>query len=401
MLFPRLPIAVMCLVVVSTCSKKAKNQTQGEYIAAVLSEDAVPATRPLPTRPDGGLVEGKGQTLDPEEAERRRNKNIIEPIVFGNSVAGISMSTPYSEAMKTLVYYGSNQGIDFFQEHVVVAWGGGADPVPFQIGIQEGYAGTLKLPAPYGEVSLGQQMAGKINNLDELRQFMLVSGAAFENQPNTYNCETSLTCQFNENESFYMLDFRRGGIYLSKATGLPIGFMYFTQPQRFFAPLVDPILHNLSIGGLTFQTKRTTAEARMGPTIGEQLEGGLVFSYYDRANFAVAWGTDSTPSAFKAVGAYQGTQNFGTTIGTHKLGDSFASYAVTTDDGTALMLALDRGLNNRAADFNCSTTDPVTCQVVTDTTVTPNRLLIVIDRSVYSFTKDENRNWLSVGMREP
>ena len=66
------------------------------------------------------------------------------------------------------------------------------------------------------------------------------------------------------------------------------------------------------------------------------------------------------------------------------------------------MLALDRGLNNRAADFNCATaTTPPTCQLVVDTTVTPNRILIVIDRAVYSFTKDENRTWLSVGMREP
>jgi len=403
MLFPRLPIAVMCLVIVSTCSKKAKNQTQGEYFAAVLSEDAVPATRTLPTRPEGGFVEGKVSTLDPEEAERRRNKNLVEPIVFGTSVAGITMSTPYSEALNTLVYYGSNQGIDFFQEHIVVAWGAGADPVPFQIGIQDGYGGKLKLPDPYGEVSVGQFMAGKITSVNELRQFMLTVGAAFENQSSaTYDCEKSLTCQLNEDASFFMLDFRRGGIYLGKEANLPIGFMYFSQPQRFFATLVDPIVHNISIGGLTFQSRRATAEVRLGPTIGEQVEGGLVFSYYDRGSFAVAWGADTTPMAFKAVGIYQGPLNFGAAIGSRKIGEPFANYAITTDDGTALMLALDRGLNNRAADYNCATaTTPPTCQVVQDTTVTPNRILIVIDRSVYSFTNDENRTWLSVGMREP
>ncbi|MDQ3233236.1 MAG: hypothetical protein M3Q07_15575 [Pseudobdellovibrionaceae bacterium] len=402
MLFARLRIAAMCFAFIGACSKKAKNQTHGEYIAAVLSEDAVPLKRPMPTRPEGGVVEGKSQILDPEEAERRRNKNMIEPIVFGKSVGGITMKMPYSEVFNTLVYYGSRDGIDIFQEHIVVAWSAGADPVPFQVGVQEGYAGTLKLPEPYGEISLGQQMAGKIANQDELRQFMLVIGAAFENQPvSSYDCEKSLTCQLNENATFYMLDFRLGGIYLTKAAGLPVGFLYFTQPQKFFAPLTDPILHNLSIGGLTFQTKRTTAELRLGPEVDIRLENGILFSYYDRNNFAVSWGQDTTPAAFKAVGTYQGTQNFGGSIGIHKLGDSFSSFASTSDNGTALMLALDRSLNNRTADYNCSTTTPATCEAVIVKNESVNWILIVIDRSVYSFTNDENRTWLSVGMREP
>lgn len=405
MRYPKLPIAVMCLAMAAACSKKVKNQTQGEYIAAVLSEDAVPATRTLPTRPEGGFVEGKGRALDPEEAERRRNKNMIEPIVFGTSVAGITMNTRQSEAMDTLVYYASNQSADFFQEHIAVIWGGGADPVPGLIVIQEGYAGKLKLPAPYGEVTVGQAMAGRIGSINDLRSFMLAAGALFEGQAAGYDCEKALTCQFNEDENLFQLDFRRGGIYLNKTADLSIAFVYFSQPQRFFAPLVDPILHNNSIGGLTFQTKRATAELRLGPTMGEQLENGIVFSYYDRANFAVSWGADGTPAAFKAVGAYAGTQNFGPAIGVHKLGDSFASYATVDATGKALLFALDHALNNHADPaFDCSlSSDTVqaTCQAVVIDTVTPARLLLVIDRSVYSFTLDANRTWLSVGMREP
>ncbi|WP_141734650.1 hypothetical protein [Oligoflexus tunisiensis] len=411
MLFPKLPIAVMCLVVVSTCSKKAKNQTQGEYVAAVLSADAVPVKPLLPTKPDGGIVEGKLQTLDPEEAERRRNKNIVEPIVFGTSVAGITMNTSYSEAMNTLVYYGSNQGIDFFQEHIVVAWSAGTDPVPFQIGIQEGYGGKLKLPEPYGEVTVGEPMVNRIGTLMDLRAFMLSLGAAFENKdPNTYDCEKSLTCQLNEDDSFYMLDYRRGGIYLSKTANLPIGFIYFSQPQQFFAPLVDPILHNQSIGGLTFQSRRATVETRLGPSLGFQDEAGLRFFYYDKANFAVAWDSDTspqaTPRAFKALGAYAGPQAFGGTIGTRKLGDSFASYATVDETGKALLLLMDRTLNNRPAEpaYDCSIVNgevQPTCEAVIDTTVTPNRLLLVIDNSVYGFTHDATRTWLSVGMRKP
>jgi hypothetical protein len=404
MLYPKLPIAVMCLAMAVACSKKVKNQTQGEYVAAVLSEDAIPAPRTLPTRPEGGFVEGKGKTLDPEEAERRRNKNMIEPIVFGTSVAGITMNTRYSEAMEKLVYYGSNQSADFFGEHIAVIWGGGADPVPGLIVIQEGYAGQLKLPDPYGDVSVGQPMAGRIGSINDLRSFMLTVGAAFEGQPNTYDCEKSLTCQLNEDETLYQLDFRRGGIYINKTADLSIALIYFSQPQRFFAPLVDAILHNISIGGLTFQTKRATAELRLGPSMGDQPENGIVFSYYDRGNFAVAWGTDSTPFAFKAVGKYAGPQNFGGTIGARKIGDSFASYATVDADGKALLLALDRSLNQRAPDYDCSLateTVQATCEAVVVDTVTPPRLLLVIDRSVYSFTHDANRTWLSVGMREP
>jgi hypothetical protein len=389
----------------TACAKKVKNQTQGEYIAAVLSEDAVPAPRNLPTRPDGGFVEGKGKALDPEEAERRRNKNIAEPIVFGTSVAGITMNTRYSEAMDTLVYYASNQSADFFQEHIAVIWNGGPDPVPGLIVIQEGYAGKLKLPAPYGELSVGQAMSGRIGSVNDIRSFMLTAGAQFEGQAPGYDCEKALTCQFNEDETLYMLDFRRGGIYLNKTADLSIAFIYFSQPQQFFAPLTDAITHNSSIGGLTFQSRRTSAELRLGPTMGEQFEGGILFSYYDRGNFAVAWGGDGTPSAFKAVGKYAGTQNFGGAIGVRKIGDSFASYATVDETGQALLLALDRTLNNRTDPaYDCSfSSDTVqaTCQAVVVDTVTPGRLLLVIDRSVYSFTNDANRTWLSVGMREP
>ncbi|HET9240902.1 MAG TPA: hypothetical protein VFO10_26795 [Oligoflexus sp.] len=410
MLYPKLPIAVMCLAMATACSKKVKNQTQGDYIAAVLSEDAVPASRTLPTRPEGGFVEGKGANLDPEEAEQRRNKNMVEPIVFGTSVAGITMNTRYSEAMQTLVYYSSNQSADFYQEHIAVIWGAGADPVPGLIVVLDGYAGKLKLPDPYGEVSIGQPMAGRIGSINDVRSFMLTIGAAFEGQPSTYDCEKSLTCQFNEDASSYQLDFRRGGVYLNKTADLPIGLIYFSQPQRFFAPLVDPILHNLSIGGLTFQTRRTTAEARLGPPVDERPEGGIVFTYYDRFNFAVAWGQDTTPSAFKAVGKYEGPQNFGGTIGSRKIGDSFANVTAPASDTTGknLLLALDRALNQRAANYDCSIVNgevQATCQAtIVDDNPNDNiapRLLLVIDRSVYSFTMDASRTWLSVGMREP
>ncbi len=405
MLYPKLPIAVMCLAMAAACSKKVKNQTQGEYIAAVLSEDAVPAARTLPTRPAGGLVEGKGKTLDPEEAERRRNKNMVEPIIFGTSVAGITMSTRQSEAMETLVYYGSNQSADFFQEHIAVIWGGGADPVPGLIVVQEGYAGKLKLADPYGEVSIGDPLAGRIGSINDLRTFILTIGAQFEGQPSTYDCEKALTCQLNEDDTLYQLDFRRGGIYLNKTADLSIALIYFSQPQRFFAPLVDAMVHNISIGGLTFQTKRATAELRLGPTIGEQLENGIIFTYYDRGNFAVSWGADLTPAAFKAVGAYAGGLDFGGAVGVRKIGNSFASYATIDTTGKALLLTLDRALNKRTdPNYDCSVssnTVQATCEAVIIEDVTPKRLLLVIDRSVYSFTHDANRTWLSVGMREP
>ncbi len=401
MLFPRLSVAVFCLVMVGSCSKKAKNQTSGEYVAAVLSEDAVPASN-RPTRPTGGFVEGKSSaTIDPEEAERRRNKNMIEPIIFGASAAGITMNTPYSEAQQLLSLYGSNQGADFFSEHIYIVWNDGADPVPFELGILNGYAGKLALPAPYGDVSVGQPMANFLVTFDDLKRFMLTIGAAFENQPvATYDCEKALTCQQREDQTFYILDFKRGGIFLSKEDGLPIGFMYLTQPQKFYAPVIDPMLHNLSIGGLTFQTRRSTAELRLGPSLREQQEaGGFIYNYYDQFNLAIEWGADGTPRSFKALNQYRGPLNFGTVIGSRKIGDSFQSLAPENDDGTQLMLALDRDLNRRAADYNCATQATPTCQRVLDTLT--NRVLIVIDRSVYGFTNTPVRTWLSVGMIEP
>lgn len=346
----------LCLATVFACSKKVKNKSTGEYSPVVLSDDAVPVITVKATRPDGGLVEGKAQALDPEVAEARKNKNMVVPIVFGKSVANITMSTKRSEAYNTLVFAGENQGVEFFSEHIVVVWGDGDDPTPLLIGIQSGYVGSWKLPAPYGTVTVGQKMGGTLNSPTAVRTFALNLGAFLESQPATYNCEVALTCQFRETDDAYIIDYKFGGIRFEKTTDLPLSFIYFSTVQKFYPRATEPIVFNQSIAGATFTTKQATFEAKYGPATASDADG---FLYYDQESVLIAWGGTGTPAAMQATGTYQGVFNFGGTIGSRKIGDSFATYAATNNDLIKLIYRLVNGV----ADVNYDCLVQATCSM--------------------------------------
>ncbi len=382
----------------AACSKKLKSES-GAYAPAVLSDDAVPVITAKPTNPNGGTVEGKGLSISPEEGERRRNKNLIEPIIFGDKVAGISMAMPQSEALGILSpRFDSFQGVDFFAEHLRIVWDGGSDPQPFLIGIDPGYAGTMKLPAPYGDVTIGQNMDAFLVTFADLQQFLLSLGAQFENQAPGYDCEKALTCQQTESEDAYILDFRRGGVRLSKQAGLPLSFVYFSQPQKFFARPLDPIVYGISVAGLTFQSKRTVFEARVGPPTATNDAG---YFFYDRESVGVRWNNLGNPLSMEVLGTYQGPLIFGGTVGTRKIGDSFAEYAPSTDDGTLLIQVLDRLLNKRVdPNFNCLTATPTAlCQLTIDTT--SGFIQMQMDRNSFLFTTSADRRWIQYLVNAP
>jgi hypothetical protein len=376
------------LLSIQQCSKKIRSSSGG-YSSPVLSADAT-AVSTLPTRPNGGAVEGKLSTVDPEEAEARRNRNLTQPIDFGKSVAGITMATKYSEAQTILNYYGSAQGRDFYSEHIAIFWGGGADPVPLAIFILEGYGVPLELPPPYGKISPGQSLGSFVSTPEDAKQFLLGAGAGIEKQASGYNCETSLTCQLDETEDAYIFQYRQGGFRISKFAPYTLDFIYFTQPQKFYARSTDPMVYNVGVAGATFQTKRAIFEMRYGPSV----PGNGGFEFYDRESVAIQWGPNNTPLSMAANGTYQGTMNFGPTLGNRKIGDSFQAFVTAPNDSpTDLMKVVVRGALNKPDDFDCTVaTAPELCTLQ----LSPDNrfIVILVGRSSFVFTNNVERTFL-------
>ncbi len=382
-------LAVASLTIFGACSKKDKESTELLDKKMLENNDALPVLSRLPTRPEGGLVPGKVAALDPEENARRKTRNEIINIEFGSSVAGINMKTTKQEARNILsAPLGASQGLEAYPEHIRIQWGDGEAPVPALIVVDDGYGGSLNLPAPYGKLSVGQALPSIKTEVD-LKAFMRAAGASFEGKTGqAYDCELAFTCRFLSSNGSYELQFRKGGFIISTETGTKLQIVYFLPEQKFYPRVTGPIVYGSSIGDLTLNTSKTSFESKYGPP--EQVSGP--FSYYDQGSVRVAWGPSRLPLAMGALRTYEGSMDFGATIGSRKIGDSFASYAVASDDGRELMLALDRHFEARATvDFDCSTQTPTPlCSYENDGEL----LVIELTKGTFVFTAASDKRFL-------
>ena len=371
----------------AACAKKEKTFSQ-DYIPAKISADAVPAISRQPTNPDGGKVPGKVSDLDPEESAKRKAKHEILPIEFGVGVAGITMQTTQDEARDILSpARGEFQGFEIYDEHIRVQWNRANPPKPEAIVIDDGYPGELTLPEPYGKLRVGQSLKSVISSEDDLVNFMRVAGASFEKMGDKpYLCDQVLTCRLGGSAAAIQLEFVRGGMIVSRDAELTLQVLYFTPPQKFFPRILDPIVYGTSIGGVSYATSRADFESKFGPP--EQFEDGIY--YYDQSSLGIAWGPDNKAIYMGALGTFQGTMDLGPVLGKRRIGDSFTSYAAATDDGTLLMLALDRQLEGRAADYNCATQTVPECSLKK----VGDFLVVILAKGTFVFTADSTRRLL-------
>lgn len=379
------------------CSKKDQAQENIESVKGLEDSDALPVISRLPTRPEGGEVPGKVDEMDPEESVRRKTKNEILPIEFGVSVAGINMKTTKKEARGILAApLGAAQGFEFYPEHIRVLWDQGDAPRPELVVVDEGYGGTLSLPAPYGKISVGQAMP-MIKDEAGVRAFLKAAGATFEGKsPADYDCEVALSCRLLSASDSYELQFKKGGILMATDASKKVQLLYFQEPRNFYPRVTAPMLYGTAIGGVDFNTTRSSFEAKYGPP--EETNGP--FAYYDLGSIRVAWGQSKMPLAIGALRTFGGSMNIGGSFGERKIGDSFASYigASSTNPAKDLMLALDRQLEARAAaDFDCSAQAPALCTFETD----GDLLLIELAKGIFVFTADSEKRWLLYQVSAP
>lgn len=370
-----------------SCAKKERTYAQ-DYIPAAVSEDAVPTVSRRPTNPDGGKVPGKLAEMDPEESAKRKARNEIQPLEFGLGAAGITMQTPQSQARSILsAPLGVSQGVEFYNEHIRVMWSSsGDDPMPSIIIVDEGYPGSLGLPAPFERLKVGDSLSGSITSEEQLLAFMRLIGAQFERaDPKTYQCDVILTCRMLASAEGVEMQFRRGGLLIG-GPNLQLQLIYFIPPQKFYPRLSAPIVYGTSIGGVSFTTRRAQFEATYGPP--EALNDGIF--YYDQSSIGIQWAVDGSALYIAGLRTLQGTMDFGATIGQRKIGDSFAAHFAPEDEGQLFMLALDRHFEARAPDFDCSAQEAPLCSLQK----VGNFLVIMLERGTFIFTADASKNFL-------
>jgi hypothetical protein len=376
---------------------------QEPYNPARFGADVIPELPSEPTNPTGGDIPGRTNSLSVEESARRKAKNEIEPVVFGVSVSGIDMQTTLSAASDILAPpVGSDGPFILYPERIAIEWGSGSDPLPDRIAVLNGYAGKINLPQPVGSTFIGDSLArflGASPPETTLRAYMRAIGAALEGKGSDHDCEMTRSCRLSylspgSANKLIDFEFTRGFMRLSGDGRLTLQAALFTKPTSLAPRLSDPIVYaTQQIGGFTLSSTRAQIEARLGKPSVEDAS----LAFFDRDAFVIIKGsTPQLPAALVAQIGYQAPLTFGGAVGTRYLGDSFAPFVSAADDGTELMLLLDRILEGRTPDFDCRTL-PDPCRKTNNGQI----LLIELAKGSFGFTASSDRTWQYVRIDQP
>ena len=268
-----------------------------------------------PTNPFGGQVDARRPTHDAKENLLRVNRNISQPIVFGQSAANISFSTSQPKSWDILSdpLGTDNNGIFYYKENIAVAWSLFSPFFVNGIWILPGYEGYLTLPSEYGSIKVGDSLTQLFENDLTGRDIARQWYRFFENQDPSYDCVKNITCTVVSNESSITMTFARGIIFFSKTDDqIVLQQIAITPPLR--GPqtpvLDDPVVFGSGAGG---------ASLTMDPTL-EFLDFAIAqegLIAYDNNNLFIDWVLDTPSEKYKpksiiVTDLYDGKINLGT-----------------------------------------------------------------------------------------
>jgi hypothetical protein len=372
-----------------SCREKADDPPHFVETSKPSSAEATAKIPYQPTNPSGGVIPGKGEPLDPEENARRQARNTAKPIVWGESIAGISLDTTREEATTILAQRLTTSGaFEIYPESIQIAWSNTQPRVPQIIVAFGTYGGELTLPEPIGKVSLGDDLSEHFESDPNGEQFMRTIGAHFEGQdPNSYDCRTELTCAPSVFNNLRFFEFKGGSIGVT--SDYKLNLVYIVPNQNFFPRVTAPAVYGQSIGGVSLNSQRANVEAQIGRPQGQS--GGLF--YYDDLNMVIAWNLRNVPALVGAQEDFLGDIEFPEAIGgSRKIGDSMTSAingvdVVGNSPAENLIISLDRALvEERAPDYNCLTEE--TCQVEAQ----DGTLLLNLAKGTYAVSDDADLN---------
>lgn len=359
------PIHVMILIfLMLSCEEKyEKNRPYSAYPQS--AADVVTNQKLPPTNPDGGKIEGKSEAMDPEESQRRKTRNVGQPIVWGESIAGISMTTSFEEAQGILSEsVGSSGFFIFYGEHLAVAWSGGEPNVPFAIVALDGYGGAISLPEPFGDIRVGDDISSFFSDDYEAnRNTVRALARVFDKEGAGYDCLARQTCRYAEfDNGEKRLEFQRGIIAVDSSNR--ISLIYTLIPQSFPAPVSGDYVYGETIAGYSLGSTRASTEQELGlPILAASQTNPL--DYYDSLNLVFQWGADNLPLSIIIRHHFDGNILIGDSI-SKRIGDSLIDVLSTPPDTSTvtdeelidihvpnLLKTMERLFHDRAIDYDC------------------------------------------------
>jgi hypothetical protein len=394
MQFPWL-IWMMIAVLGLSCTRSPQKSENRRFSTKMLKSPKRPLDKVTtePTNPDGGLVPGRVPDISNEESLLRKMRNEVMPIEFGVGAAGITMTTTYDEAHDRLAKsLGIFNDVEYFPEDIRIEWSVKEPQTPDFFIIGPSYKGKINLGDGIGMVAMQSPFESFLDPAapDAARTLLRKIGGVLDgNTAAAYDCETAFSCRLSENETYLILEYKRGVMLLSKAKKLALEVMYFVPPRELRPFLRDPLVYNQSIGGIGLTSTKTETEARIGAPLSVNPANGV--HVYDNFNLLVVWNAADTADFIMARAEYLGKFTLtGSTPAERGLGDSFADLAPDDTDGSRLMQALHRIFES--TDEDCVALK--TCALVP----TEEGIEIQLAKGFFGFSKDPARKLLYFGM---
>lgn len=354
----------------------------------------------VPTLPEGGLIKGKNPALTVEANIARQTANRVAPLSFGQSFAGIDMTTTRdaSKAILSEPKFSTDTGIDVFAEGFNLTWNPGINPTPKSVQIFSDYKGALKLPQPYGDVKLEESLASHFMNDAQHIVFTQTLARTFAGKEKelSFDCLAEALCQIEHRGEQTFIDFPSGTLAL---WGDSIYLVEYIQNQGFAPKSKAPIVFGTSMGGVDINMNKEQVNAALGAPY-RYADGET--QLYDAKTIRVDFRASGAVEQIVVSAGYQGTMKVGASE--RGIGTGFADIIANQDDpaGKLMMQALAKILAGKDMDptFDCLKAEGgAICASGVDKA---NGIIRVqVGNMIFDFKDDKERTLLSVTMFNP
>jgi hypothetical protein len=287
-----------------------------------------------PTNQVGGIIPGKPERRDPRILAEIRQKNSLQPIVWGKSIGALSLDMQeYIVNDRLSAKLHSTANSDRYAEGIQIVWQPTNPRMPQLIAASKDYQGRLKMDQTIGDLYIGRDLTSVLNKMDGTHNLMRALGRVLEKQNSDYDCRIALTCRLSYFNELIYFDFKLGGMTID--TNNEINQIYLKNNRNIFYPrLNEDIIFGESIAGITLTSLQDDVENRIGPPQGLEQ---FIISHYDDFNLSIIWKPDHTPFQIVAKKGYLGKIVFGQEISpgisTLTMGDSLAQVIPVGDSG--------------------------------------------------------------------
>lgn len=352
----------------NACDHKSSKTTAPIELKKAYDSDVQSAIRDReklkPTRPSGGIDNDRvGQVNAGENAERAM-RNRKESVMWGDTAAGISFRTTYSESVDILsTPIGVSGTFHYYAENVRIAWSQEGKRNPQLIVVDNGYLGRIVMPDSVGMVKMGDSFSRYFTNSDpQAEQLLIKLGQFFEKKPSTFNCLALNVCSIREDDSYLEFVFRNGGLIFKNNPLKTLEIFYFEPtPRPLTEPLTAPVVFGDSAGGIAMLSNYADGY----PILGDPMAVSGNTFYYDNGNFGVVWDL-AAPNKAKVMvidKGYQGVIQLPAPYGNVHMRDSFSQYFTAQDPrGEAMLKDLARTFDGHAGDANWDCMQVNSCQ---------------------------------------